>query len=162
MSQLAGQQFDPKNAKAFYAGVRARLTQGRPIPKPIVTKTHFVRLVRYIMSDAEAQANENTYLLTLARSIEAQELEMRPRSEPTLQWILHETAAKHGMTVPEIISARRDPELVNARHEYMWRAKRETSKSLPQIGRACGGRDHSTVLHGLRKYQERLSKEPTP
>ena len=36
----------------------------------------------------------------------------------------------------------------------MYLAKKMTSRSLPEIGRRFGGRDHSTVLHAVRKIEE--------
>jgi len=154
----AGQKFDPANAREHYAAVRARLTTVRPIPTPKPTKTHFIRLVRNQMSDAEAQMYEHSYLYNLARSIDAMELSHKlSNGEPSLQRLLLETAAKYGFTVPELIASRRDKAAVNARHEYMWRAKTETSKSIVQIGKACGGRDHTTVLHGLKVCRRRTA-----
>lgn len=156
----AGQKFDPANAREHYAAVRARLTTVRPIPTPKLTKPHFVTLRRLVaapvLSDEQAAAYEDLYLSMLARSIALVERKQRaPSGEPTLEHLLAMTAEKYGLSLPELISARRDKAGVNARHEYMWRAKKETSKSLGQIGKACGGRDHTTVLHGLRVYAER-------
>jgi chromosomal replication initiation ATPase DnaA len=67
--------------------------------------------------------------------------------------ILEQTAAKYGMTVDDLKSAKRTRAYCQPRFEFYWRARRETSLSLPQIGRISGGRDHTTVLHGVRKYE---------
>jgi hypothetical protein len=67
--------------------------------------------------------------------------------------ILEQTAAKYGMTVEDLKSAKRTRAYCQPRFEFYWRARRETSLSLPQIGRLAGGRDHTTVLHGVRKYE---------
>lgn len=157
MDQPAQSKFDPSNYAAHYAAVRARLTRAA-IDPPKLTKPHFVILRRYVqppMSDAEAAMYEHSYLSGLARSIARHERQMKTSTgEPTLLALLSETAEKYGLTMPELIAARRDKRSVNARHEYMWRAKKETSRSLVQIGKTCGGRDHTTVLHGIRVYQE--------
>ena len=159
MMSVTGQQFSAANAKAHYAAVRARLTKA-VIPVQKLTKPHFVTLRRLVaapvLSDEQAAAYEDLYLSMLARSIALVERKQRaPSGEPTLEHLLAMTAEKYGLSLPELSSARRDKAGVNARHEYMWRAKKETSKSLGQIGKACGGRDHTTVLHGLRVYAER-------
>lgn len=73
-----------------------------------------------------------------------------------MQAIKMEVAAKHGFTVCEMESARRNRKLVNARHEAMWRMHKETSASLPMIGKVLGGKDHTTILHGIRRYQARI------
>lgn len=72
------------------------------------------------------------------------------------QQIIRETCLKHGFTRGELFSARRARLLVAARHEAMFRLSKETNMSLPAIGRRLGGRDHSTVLHGIRKHAAKL------
>lgn len=73
------------------------------------------------------------------------------------QAIIRDVCVKHGLTKTELLSARRMRTLVVARHEAMYRMSKETSMSLPMIGRRLGGRDHTTVLHGIRKYTAKLS-----
>jgi chromosomal replication initiator protein len=41
----------------------------------------------------------------------------------------------------------------------MYLAKKLTSRSLPEIGRRFGGRDHSTVLHAVRKIDEQMRSD---
>ncbi|MDG1341034.1 MAG: helix-turn-helix domain-containing protein, partial [Paracoccaceae bacterium] len=36
----------------------------------------------------------------------------------------------------------------------MWLCKQMTSRSLPEIGRRFGGRDHTTVMHGVKRVEE--------
>lgn len=68
-----------------------------------------------------------------------------------------EVCDKHRISFNEIISPRRDRRIVAARHEAFWRCRGETILSYPQIGMKFGGRDHSTVLHGIRAYEARLT-----
>ena len=77
---------------------------------------------------------------------------------PRITWkqIALQVAAKHKVSLIDIRSPRRDRPTVRARHEAFWRMKQETRLSLPQIGRFMGGRDHTTVLHGIRKHEERM------
>jgi hypothetical protein len=70
--------------------------------------------------------------------------------------IVHEVCAKHCITKAELMSVRRARNIVAARHEAMWRMSKETTMSLPAIGRRMGDRDHTTVLHGIRKYQAKV------
>ncbi len=74
------------------------------------------------------------------------------------QWrrIALEVCSKHQIQLNELISPRRSREVVRARHECFWRLKKETSLSFPQIGRYFGGRDHTTVLHGIRAHEKRM------
>lgn len=71
--------------------------------------------------------------------------------------IIEEVARKHGFFMAEMRSIRRGWPLVAARHEAMWRLRNETSMSLPEIGRRMGGRDHTTVIHGIRKHEQRIA-----
>ena len=65
--------------------------------------------------------------------------------------IIREVAEKHGFTYSDIVGPRRMRALIKARQEAYCRVYAECPwMSLPQIGRAFGGRDHSTVIHGLR------------
>ena len=42
----------------------------------------------------------------------------------------------------------------------MWLAKQMTTRSLPDIGRRFGGRDHTTVLHAVRRIEELKAADP--
>ena len=56
--------------------------------------------------------------------------------------------------VPELFSKRRTADLVKPRQIAMYFTKELTSLSLPEIGESFGGRDHTTVLHAVRKITE--------
>jgi len=73
--------------------------------------------------------------------------------EPNISRIIYVVAAHFGMSIADILSHRRQVEIVHARHVAMYLAKVMTTRSLPQIGRSFGDRDHTTVLHAARKIQ---------
>lgn len=54
----------------------------------------------------------------------------------------------------DLISARRAVVVARPRQIAMYLAKRLTTRSLPEIGRKFGGRDHSTVIHAVRRIEE--------
>ena len=56
----------------------------------------------------------------------------------------------------DLLSPRRAREVVMPRQIGMYLAKKLTARSLPEIGRRFGGRDHSTVLHAVRKIDEQM------
>lgn len=64
---------------------------------------------------------------------------------------------RRGVTYPEIISQQRRRSIAWPRQEAMYECSKATGASLPEIGRAFGGRDHTTVLHGIRKHKERMA-----
>jgi chromosomal replication initiator protein len=71
-----------------------------------------------------------------------------------------ETVAKfYNISVPEIVSASRSRELVQPRQVAMYLIRQETDASLPEIGGLLGGRDHTTVIHGVERIKERLENE---
>ena len=57
----------------------------------------------------------------------------------------------------DMVSARRARVVARPRQVAMYLAKQMTSRSLPEIGRKFGGRDHTTVMHAVRRV-EQLSK----
>lgn len=73
-------------------------------------------------------------------------------SRPSAIKIIAETADRHGLKVSALKSNIRYREVVRARQEAMARLYLERPDlSLPAIGRLFGGRDHTTVLHGIMK-----------
>lgn len=56
-----------------------------------------------------------------------------------------------GIKKMDLLSNRRARGLVRARQVVMFLSKEMTTRSLPEIGRLLGGKDHTTVLHGVRK-----------
>lgn len=67
---------------------------------------------------------------------------------------LREVAFVRDVSEDEIKSSQRNREQVHARQLLCLLAKRHTKRSLPEIGRLVGGRDHTTVLHSVRKAEK--------
>lgn len=65
--------------------------------------------------------------------------------------ILARSAGLCGFTAYELLSDRRQKPLVRARFAAWRCARRHTRLSIVQMGKMTGGRDHSTVLHGLQQ-----------
>ncbi|MDC0139540.1 chromosomal replication initiator protein DnaA [Hyphomicrobiales bacterium] len=72
--------------------------------------------------------------------------------------VLRAISGHFNVTKQDLLSARRHKTIVYPRQIGMYLSKILTSRSLPEIGRKFGGRDHTTVLHAVRKI-ERLIKE---
>jgi hypothetical protein len=64
------------------------------------------------------------------------------------------------VTLNDLKSARREAAVVRPRQIAMYLAKELTTRSLPDIGRRFGGRDHTTVLHAVRKIGALVKKDP--
>src|SRR6202035_4208056 len=61
----------------------------------------------------------------------------------------------------DILSARRTTSVVRPRQIAMYLSKLLTPRSLPEIGRRFGGRDHTTVLHAVRKITGLVTADGT-
>jgi hypothetical protein len=70
------------------------------------------------------------------------------------------TAAYFRIPMIEFMSVRRTHNLSYPRHICMWLSKELTPRSLPYIGKRIGGRDHTTVLHGIRKIESMRICDP--
>ncbi len=70
-------------------------------------------------------------------------------------------ASHYNVSRADILSSRRTATVVRPRQIAMYLSKVLTLRSLPEIGRRFGGRDHTTVLHAVRKI-EGLSRTDTP
>jgi len=76
----------------------------------------------------------------------------------TLENIQKVVANYYQLRIADLLSARRTRSIARPRQMAMYLAKALTQHSLPEIGDAFGGRDHTTVLHACRKIEE-LCKE---
>ncbi len=65
--------------------------------------------------------------------------------------IQQEVARHYNIPLLEMKSARSSIVLARPRQVAMWLARRLTRQSTPEIGRRFGGRDHTTVLHAVKK-----------
>ena len=75
----------------------------------------------------------------------------------TVANILREVAHEHGLTVAALIGQARSRHIVVPRHEAYYRAFTECPHvSYPEIARRIGGRDHTTILHGVRAHGARI------
>ncbi len=71
--------------------------------------------------------------------------------EITVALIMGQTAAYFGVTMDQLCSADRSRNMVEARQIAMYLCRELTDLSLPRIGEAFGGRDHTTVMHANKK-----------
>jgi chromosomal replication initiator protein len=79
---------------------------------------------------------------------------------PTVQGVLMRTAQLSGASLNDLRSDRRARSIAYPRFAAMWAVRHLTSYSLPQIGRALGGRDHTTIMHGIRQADRLRESNP--
>jgi chromosomal replication initiator protein len=81
-------------------------------------------------------------------------------SAMTVAEIQAQTAEAFGISVDALVSGSRAGELVWPRQVAMYLARELTSQSLPAIGHAFGGRNHTTVLHACKRTAQRIAGDP--
>ncbi len=72
----------------------------------------------------------------------------------TIDEIQRKVAEHYGLRIQDMHSARRARNIARPRQVAMFLCKKLTARSLPEIGRKFGGRDHTTVMHAVRKIEE--------
>ncbi len=77
----------------------------------------------------------------------------------TIEEIQKRVAEHFNIRLADMHSARRARAVARPRQVAMYLAKQLTSRSLPEIGRKFGGRDHTTVMHAVRKVEELRSTD---
>ncbi len=82
------------------------------------------------------------------------------RAAVTAEQIQALTAEAFGLTREELLSASRAARVAWPRQVAMYLAREHTEESLPALGRAFGGRGHTTVMHAWRRAGERLATDP--
>ena len=70
-------------------------------------------------------------------------------------------ASRYNVSRSDILSERRTAAVVRPRQIAMYLSKVLTLRSLPEIGRRFGGRDHTTVLHAVRKIEKAIGEDNT-
>ncbi len=76
----------------------------------------------------------------------------------TASLIIDHTADMFGFTVDQLTGGSRQRPLVDARQIAMYVTRNSTDMSYPQIGKSFGNRDHTTVMHAVRKIEARMGE----
>ena len=75
--------------------------------------------------------------------------------------ILGEVARTMNLRPEDVLGGKRRPDLVLARQISMYICRRKLGLSYPELGRAFGGKDHSTVIHAIKKIKKILVSDKT-
>ena len=78
----------------------------------------------------------------------------------TIEDIQKRVAEHYNIRLADMHSPRRARSVARPRQVAMYLAKQLTTRSLPEIGRKFGGRDHTTVMHAVRKIDELRAADP--
>ncbi len=77
----------------------------------------------------------------------------------TIEEIQRKVAEHYNVRLSDMIGPKRVRTIARPRQVAMYLSKRLTSRSLPEIGRRFGGRDHTTIMHGIRKVEELMATD---
>ncbi|UUX99062.1 chromosomal replication initiator protein DnaA [Sphingomonas sp. J315] len=105
------------------------------------------RLVAY------AQLNSEVVTIAFAESVLGEALRGSQR-RVTIDEIQKAVSSHFDVKQLDLVSQRRAVAIARPRQIAMYLAKRLTTRSLPEIGRKFGNRDHSTVIHAVRRIEE--------
>jgi chromosomal replication initiator protein len=143
--------------------------QGRFVPsaRPEVLQfladrfTDSVRELEGALNTLVARAGADLARLTLdeAQAILRPHLSCNER-KVTVDMIQKTVAEHYALKQADLISERRARAVARPRQVAMWLAKQITTRSLPDIGRRFGGRDHTTVLHAVRRIESLKAEDP--
>ena len=78
----------------------------------------------------------------------------------SVELVLTAVAAYYGLKVADLKSAKKTRDISHPRQLAMYLARRLTRASYPDIGKALGGKDHSTVVKGVQRVERMLSQDP--
>jgi len=85
--------------------------------------------------------------------------DLKPPRAHTLREIQERTCEAFGVSIEQLLSSSRAAPVVWPRQVAMYLARELTDQTLPAIGRAFGGRNHTTVMHACRRTAERIAED---
>jgi chromosomal replication initiator protein len=110
---------------------------------------------------AFASLNRSMVDLGLAEEVLRDFLPDGSGPELTADQIMDATSEYYGVSMDDLRGHSRSRVLVNARQVAMYLCRELTDLSLPRIGQAFGGRDHTTVMHADRKIRQQMAERRT-
>ncbi|WP_458759134.1 chromosomal replication initiator protein DnaA [Afipia sp. TerB] len=138
------------------------------VPLPVLE--YLARAITHNGRDLEGAINRllaHSKLNAQPVTLEMAEREVRDLVRPQepkrvkIEDIQRVVARQYNVSRSDLLSSRRTANVVRPRQVAMYLAKTLTLRSLPEIGRRFGGRDHTTVLHAVRKIEALVSKDLT-
>ena len=136
------------------------------VPAPVIE--FIARTVTHNGRDLEGALNRllaHSKLTGQPVTLEMAEREVRDLIRPQepkrvkIEDIQRVVARQYNVSRSDLLSSRRTANVVRPRQVAMYLAKTLTLRSLPEIGRRFGGRDHTTVLHAVRKIENLVNTD---
>lgn len=159
----------PPDLETRIAILRKKSTQERLIAPPVVLEYIASKISTNIRElegalirvTAFASLNQQPVDLAITEAVLKDLLPSDVGPEITAAQIMGACASYFGVSIEELCGASRSRTLVTARQISMYLCRELTDLSLPKIGQAFGGRDHTTVMHADRKIRELMAEKRT-
>jgi chromosomal replication initiator protein len=148
------------------AAVARHIHPGFDVPPPVLA--FIAHAVTHNGRDLEGALNRllaHSKLTGQPVTLEMAEREVRDLVRPQepkrvkIEEIQRIVARQYNVSRADLLSSRRTANVVRPRQVAMYLAKTLTLRSLPEIGRRFGGRDHTTVLHAVRKIENLVNTD---
>ena len=107
---------------------------------------------------AYASLTATPVTLSMAREV-LKDILVEKTRELTIEEIQKAVASHYGLKIADLKSAKRLKALVLPRQVAMFLSRQLTSSSYPDIGERFGGKDHSTIIHAIRKIEKALEED---
>ncbi len=144
---------------------RKRTLLGAEVPESVLEflalkVTSNIRELEGALNRIVAHADVSKQEITLESTQEVlQDLLRAHDRRITIDEIQRKVAEHYNLRLTDMHSARRARNVARPRQVAMYLAKQLTARSLPEIGRKFGGRDHTTVMHAVRKVEELIEED---
>jgi chromosomal replication initiator protein len=156
----------PPDMETRIAILQKKAAQERLLAPPEVLEFIATRIVNSIRElegalirvTAFASLNRAAVDLALAEEVLHDFIPDGSSPEITADQIMDATSEYFGVSVEDLRGHSRSRVLVNARQVAMYLCRELTDLSLPRIGQAFGGRDHTTVMHADRKIRQQMAE----
>ena len=157
----------PPDLETRIAILRKKSTQERLVAPPEVLEYIASKISTNIRElegalirvTAFASLNQQPVDLAITEAVLKDLLPSDVGPEITAAQIMGACASYFGVSIEELCGASRSRTLVTARQISMYLCRELTDLSLPKIGQAFGGRDHTTVMHADRKIRELMAEK---
>jgi chromosomal replication initiator protein len=110
---------------------------------------------------AHATLLKTEITLDLAKEVLRTILKQQDKKFLSIESIQREVANFFGIRVQDLKSDKKQKNIAVPRQVTMYLARRYTGASYPEIGEKFGGKDHSTVIHAVKKIENNLGKDPS-
>jgi chromosomal replication initiator protein len=110
---------------------------------------------------AHAKLLNTEVSLDLAKEVLKNILKKQDKKFLSIESIQKEVASYCGLRVQDLKSVKKQKNIALPRQIAMFLARRYTGASYPEIGEKFGGKDHSTVIHAVKKIEKNMGNDPT-